>query len=143
MVARTEEAPHKSYYEAAAAKSKNGGRKADLTTQGPLASVRLNTPDETQGVAGAWLTVAVRDIPLKKEENASDLEGKASVAVDEIPLPPPDKRKRFGEKIVSLSGLDNDDADSSRTTRDRVSKVEFEFKRKVNRGNMRQRTADD
>lgn len=74
--------------------------------------------------------------PFQDEEEAS-----TSVQVEEIPLPPPEKRKRFGEKVVTLSAFDDDR--NNIASGDGPLKVEFGFKRKVNRGNMRQRTTDE
>ncbi|XP_018493901.2 uncharacterized protein LOC100900195 [Galendromus occidentalis] len=103
----------------------------------PYANIK--TPDETKGVAGGWVTVSVREVPLKEEK--TEAEGvDLKPDVEDIPLPPPVKVKksRFGVKEVTL-----DEGESSVDVKDSDVKKAFgSFKRKANRGNMRQRTDD-
>ena len=129
----------------------------------------IRTPDETKGVAGGWTTVSVRDVPLETKVNIErslrvrpdssrsiprlvpylrtfwisqtledEVQGEPSL--EDIPLPPPTKFKRskFGVKEVTLGPSESsDDVDESD-----VKKAFGGFKRKANRGNMRQRTDD-
>jgi len=96
----------------------------------------IKTPDETKGIAGGWVTVSVTDVSLKEEKTEVEKEP----TVEDIPLPPPVKIKKskFGVKEVTLdpseSSADVDESD--------VKKAFGGFKRKANRGNMRQRTDD-
>ncbi|XP_022653002.1 uncharacterized protein LOC111246895 [Varroa destructor] len=137
LVSRRGESAYKSCYETATSKVKSD-RRTNSTRKPPFAPADIKTPDETKGVPSAWVTVAVRDNFSRTEDDVFS-EHRKPVEVNNIPLPPPEKRKRFGEKIVTLSRLEDDDGDATGTS----TNIGFEFKRKFNRSNLRQRNMDD